>query len=45
MAQLVDIVPETFTRILARFEKRGWLKRTRTELSLLSVEALLELLQ
>ena len=45
MAQLVDIVPETFTRILARFEKRGWLKRTRTDLNLTRVDALLSLLE
>jgi CRP-like cAMP-binding protein len=44
MAQLVDIVPETFTRILARFEKRGWLHRTRTNLRLMEVGEMRDLL-
>lgn len=44
MAQLVDIVPETFTRILARFEKRGWLNRTRKNLKLTQVGELRSLL-
>jgi CRP-like cAMP-binding protein len=45
MAHLVDIAPETFTRILSRFEKRGWLFRTRKELELLKFQELENLLE
>ena len=44
MAHLVDIAPETFTRILARFEKRGWVFRTRKKLELLQPVQLEKLL-
>ena len=44
MAHLVDIAPETFTRILARFEKNGWVYRTRKKLELLKPIELQELL-
>lgn len=44
MAHLVDIAPETFTRILARFEKNGWVYRTRKKLELLKPVQLQELL-
>jgi CRP/FNR family transcriptional regulator, polysaccharide utilization system transcription regulator len=40
MAHLVDMTPETFTRILARFEQRGWLERTRQKIELLQLEQL-----
>lgn len=40
MAHLVDIAPETFTRILTRFEKRGWLRKTRKKIELLQPERL-----
>ena len=40
MAHLVDIAPETFTRVLAKFEKRGWLKRSRKKIELLQTEML-----
>lgn len=45
MAQLVDIAPETFTRVLARFESEGWLYRTRKKLELLHPEELEQLAQ
>ena len=44
MAQLVDMAPETFTRVLARFEKREWVFRTRTKLKLLQPQQLEKLL-
>lgn len=45
MAHLVDITPETFTRILTRFETLGWLSRTRKKLELLQFEELEKLSQ
>lgn len=40
MAKLVDLAPETFTRVLAAFEKRGWIHRTRKKLELLQPDEL-----
>lgn len=45
MAHLVDITPETFARILARFESLGWLSRTRKKLELLQFDELEKLSQ
>lgn len=44
MAHLVDMAPETFTRILARFESRDWVFRTRRKLKILQTTQLEKLL-
>ncbi len=40
MAQLCGITPETFTRVLSDFHKRGWLERTRKTITLVDHRSL-----
>ena len=43
MAQMIDITPETFARVLSAFHKKGWVRRDRKTINLLDREALREL--
>lgn len=42
MAHLVDITPETFSRVLTQFHNRGWISRSRRDLKILEREMLKE---
>ena len=42
MAHLVDITPETFSRVLTQFHNKEWIWRSRRDLKVLEPEALRE---